>query len=134
MISIPSGPVPEQTTRTASTSALSSSSLDSESTPSSKQYSQFPSTATLAIGTTQTEYVDKACTVPLQEPDVIASTKPSTKASTSQKSITSAPQHSNNVNIDAHVPVAPPRRKKKNKAPVESLALTVSVFVKLIRL
>lgn len=69
--------------KAASVSALSSSSMDSGSTPSSKNISQFPSNSTLTS--------DK----PLQEPDVIASTKAKSE--------------------DLQIPVAPPRRKKKNK-------------------
>ncbi|KAJ8918039.1 hypothetical protein NQ315_011495 [Exocentrus adspersus] len=117
---VDSGNLSEHGRKTVSVSALSSSSLDSESTQSSKQYSQYPSTMTLSTGTAQTDCPpDKAC-VPLQEPDVIASTKSS---STSQKSSDASNTHSQS-NVGA--PVAPPRRRKKNKAPSASLALTKS--------
>nr|CAH7717190.1 unnamed protein product [Callosobruchus chinensis] len=113
--------LPENVRKTMSVSALSSSSLDSESTQSSKQYSQYPSTATLLIGAAQTDpnaqntmvsstsqhQNPKPC-LPLQEPDVIASTKAS---SSSQHQSTEAP-------------VAPPRRKKKSK--MQNITLTVS--------
>lgn len=81
-----------------SVSALSSSSLDSESTQSSQKY---PSTFTLETnaGTSGTRK--------LQEPDVIASTKPKQK-------------------VPASAPVAPPRYKKKTRN-LDSLALAVSV-------
>ncbi|EEZ99884.1 WD repeat-containing protein 44 [Tribolium castaneum] len=81
--------------KAVSVSALSSSSLDSGSTPSSKGISQYPSNATLT---------SEKSSLPLQEPDVIASTK----ASSSQKS--------DDQNV---APVAPPRRKKKNKAALQ---------------
>ncbi|XP_044263042.1 WD repeat-containing protein 44 isoform X2 [Tribolium madens] len=78
--------------KAVSVSALSSSSLDSGSTPSSKGISQYPSNATLT---------SEKSSLPLQEPDVIASTK--------------APSsHDQNT-----APVAPPRRKKKNKAALQ---------------
>ncbi|XP_057659565.1 WD repeat-containing protein 44 isoform X1 [Diorhabda carinulata] len=105
-----------------SVSALSSSSLDSESTQSSnKQYSQYPSTLTLSpdlsAGIPQASPSEKAC-LPLQEPDVIASTKSSQKNFDCLQSNTS-------TGVDA--PIAPPRRKKKNKVPTTTLALTKSV-------
>nr|CAI5843943.1 unnamed protein product [Callosobruchus analis] len=113
--------LPENVRKTMSVSALSSSSLDSESTQSSKQYSQYPSTATLLLSAAQTDPNAQNTTVsstvqhqnqkpclPLQEPDVIASTKAS---SSSQQQSTEAP-------------VAPPRRKKKSK--MQNIALTKS--------
>lgn len=78
-----------------SISALSSSSLDSGSTPSSKEVSQFPSTVTLSILKSQS---DVSCAT-LQEPDVIASTKASSSVPSSM----------------LKAPVAPPRKKKKSK-------------------
>lgn len=91
-----------------SVSALSSSSLDSGSTPSSKGVSQFPSISTLtAIKPAQ----NIEASTKLQEPDVIASTKTSTATCSSM----------------IKAPVAPPRRKKKNKD-VGSLNLTVSFY------
>ncbi|CAH1996900.1 unnamed protein product [Acanthoscelides obtectus] len=112
--------LPENVRKTMSVSALSSSSLDSESTQSSK-YSQYPSTATLSISAAQTDPHAQGTTassmsqhqhpkpcLPLQEPDVIASTKAS---SSSQQ-----------PNIEA--PVAPPRRKKKSK--MQNIMLTKS--------
>lgn len=98
--------------KTMSVSALSSSSLDSESTQSSKKY---PSTFALSsTGTTLlTTDSEKSASTPLQEPDVVASAKAST--SSQQKSA-----KSNNT------PVAPPRRKKKTKNPNDPLALTKS--------
>lgn len=98
--------------KTMSVSALSSSSLDSESTQSSKKY---PSTFALSsAGTTLlTTDSEKSASTPLQEPDVVASAKAST--SSQQKSA-----KSNNT------PVAPPRRKKKTKNPNDPLALTKS--------
>lgn len=117
---VESGNLPEHGRKTMSVSALSSSSLDSESTQSSKQYSQYPSTMTLSTGTAQTDCPpDKAC-LPLQEPDVIASTKSS---STSQKSFDASNMH---VPSNVGAPIAPPRRKKKNKASSTSIALTKS--------
>jgi WD40 repeat protein len=90
--------------KAVSVSALSSSSLDSGSTPSSKGISQYPSNATISTLTSQQDYKTDKPSLPLQEPDVIASTK----ASSSQKTDDQASK------LDA--PVAPPRRKKKNKA------------------
>lgn len=98
----------ETAKKTPSVTALSSSSLDSESTHSSRQ---FPSTLTICTGTAQA--VDEKPCVPLQEPDVIASTKPSIVQKQLNTTQTAA----------IHAPVAPPRRKKKNKT---SLQLTVS--------
>ncbi|CAG9827624.1 unnamed protein product [Diabrotica balteata] len=100
--------------KTASVSALSSSSLDSESTQSSNK--QYPSTLTLSPGPTQASCSDKAC-LPLQEPDVIASTK------SSQKNFDTSHPHATS-SLDA--PIAPPRRKKKTKTPTETLPLTKS--------
>ncbi|KAJ8978340.1 hypothetical protein NQ317_011463 [Molorchus minor] len=99
--------------KTVSVSALSSSSLDSESTQSSKHHSQYPSTMTLSTGTTQSTNTNNKACVPLQEPDVIASTKSS---STTQKSFGITQSHAA-LNLDA--PVAPPRRKKKKQSPSE---------------
>ncbi|XP_019763195.2 WD repeat-containing protein 44 isoform X2 [Dendroctonus ponderosae] len=86
-----------------SISALSSSSLDSESTQSSKK---FPSTLALANAgaTALATDSDKSASAALQEPDVVASTKAS-NASQQKPSLIAA------------APVAPPRRKKKIKAP-----------------
>ncbi|XP_044761785.1 WD repeat-containing protein 44 isoform X2 [Coccinella septempunctata] len=101
-----SGTIPENGRKAVSVSALSSSSLDSGSTPSSKGVSQFPSISTLtAIRPAQ----NVETPAKLQEPDVIASTKTSTATSSSL----------------IKAPVAPPRRKKKNKE-VGSLNLTKS--------
>ncbi|KAL3280255.1 hypothetical protein HHI36_017750 [Cryptolaemus montrouzieri] len=98
--------IPENGRKAVSVSALSSSSLDSGSTPSSKGVSQFPSISTLtALKPSQNDEMLPA----LQEPDVIASTKTSTSTSCSM----------------IKAPVAPPRRKKKNKD-VGSLSLTKS--------
>lgn len=88
--------------KAVSVSALSSSSLDSESTQSSKKY---PSTFTLSSTGAGPSGTGKQA---LQEPDVIASTKPKQK-----------PQSS--------APVAPPRYKKKSKK-LNPLALAVSVI------
>ncbi|CAG9772971.1 unnamed protein product [Ceutorhynchus assimilis] len=88
----------ETSRKAMSVSALSSSSLDSESTQSSKKY---PSTFALSsTGTAPltTDSEKSTCTT-LQEPDVVASAKAST----------SSQQQKNSV------PVAPPRRKKKLK-------------------
>ncbi|XP_018570785.1 WD repeat-containing protein 44 [Anoplophora glabripennis] len=117
---VDSGNLPEHGRKTMSVSALSSSSLDSESTQSSKQYSQYPSTMTLSTGTAQTDCPPNKACLPLQEPDVIASTKSS---STSQKSCDASNMH---VPSNVGAPIAPPRRKKKNKAPSSSLVLTKS--------
>lgn len=97
------------TRKAASVSALSLSSRDSESTPSSsKDASQYPSTVTLV---TNTNTLTDTKTIPLQEPDVIASTKTSCSR--------------NNIPQDP-APIAPPRRKKKNvKNSVSSLSLVV---------
>ncbi|KAJ8953165.1 hypothetical protein NQ318_017193 [Aromia moschata] len=115
-----SGAISEHGRKTMSVSALSSSSLDSESTQSSKHYSQYPSTMTLSTGTGQTEHPNEKACVPLQEPDVIASTKSS---STSQKSFGISQSH---VALNVDAPIAPPRRKKKNKTPTATLAITKS--------
>lgn len=101
-----SGTIPENGRKAVSVSALSSSSLDSGSTPSSKGMSQYPSISTLtSIKPAQNIEI----TTKLQEPDVIASTKTSTATSSSL----------------IKAPIAPPRRKKKNKD-VGSLNLTKS--------
>lgn len=105
------------TRKAASVSALSLSSRDSESTPSSsKDASQYPSTMTLV---TNPNTLTDTKPLPLQEPDVIASTKNSCSR--------------NNVPQDQpkqDAPVAPPRRKKKNvKNSVSSLSLVVSISV-----
>ncbi|XP_050294204.1 WD repeat-containing protein 44 isoform X2 [Anthonomus grandis grandis] len=100
--------------KTMSVSALSSSSLDSESTQSSKKY---PSTYALSsAGTAKHTDSDKSSPAPLQEPDVIASTK-----------VSSALQQKHNVAQSGvgNVPVAPPRRKKKSRIN-DTLALTKS--------
>ncbi|XP_063906671.1 WD repeat-containing protein 44 isoform X2 [Zophobas morio] len=94
----------ETNRKAASVSALSSSSLDSGSTPSSKGISQYPSNATISTLTSQQEYKDKP-SLPLQEPDVIASTKSSSSSS----------QKTDDQSSKLDIPVAPPRRKKKNK-------------------
>lgn len=113
------GALSETGKKATSGSALSTSSLDSESTQSSnKQYSQYPSTLTLSPGIPQTSSSEKAC-LPLQEPDVIASTK-----SSSQKNSFDSTHSHAATNLDA--PIAPPRRKKKNKDSATSLALTKS--------
>ncbi|CAH0553276.1 unnamed protein product [Brassicogethes aeneus] len=111
------GTAPEVGRKALSVSALSSSSLDSESTQSSsKQCSQYPSTMMLSTGTPVTDYrIDGKACLPLQEPDVIASTKVS--AALKKNAASTTP-----TNVD--VPVAPPRRKKKNKD--THLALTKS--------
>ncbi|XP_017786789.1 PREDICTED: WD repeat-containing protein 44 [Nicrophorus vespilloides] len=98
-----------------SSSALSISS-HSSSTQSSKDTTQYPSTVTLAtISTDAPAHTNQVC-LPLQEPDVIASTKPCLQK--------------NNLDIKSspkiEVPVAPPRRKKKNKSNASSLPITPS--------
>lgn len=126
--------------KTVSVSALSSSSLDSESTHSSRQ-SQYPSTSTLsttAAGTaaaasssilSSTTIKTASSTAQggkefkltfLQEPDVIASTKTKHKsgplsatASSLKSSDSSSSPSSPKAVLEA--PVAPPRRKKKYK-------------------
>lgn len=87
-----------------SVSGLSSSSIESGSTPSSKGTSQCPSIATISTLTSQ-DYKPQTEGLPLQEPDVIASTK-------AQKS---GAMHSNTNEALAGAPIAPPRRKKKGK-------------------
>lgn len=62
----------------------------------------------------------EASLLPLQEPDVIASTKASSSINTNLS------QHEQQSNHD--VPVAPPRRKKKLKSSASSNSLLVSVF------
>lgn len=117
--------VEQSLSKAASTTALSSNSLDSTSTPSSNKLSQFPSTITLSTGTAQTECKNEKACLPLQEPDVIASTKTSC---TKQNQIDAASSsYHNPPYVDA--PKAPPRRKKKTKIPSSSnLALTVRFF------
>ncbi|KAK4881029.1 hypothetical protein RN001_004348 [Aquatica leii] len=102
-------------TKKPSVSTLSLSSHESGSTPSSKEISQYPSNTTLSDNVTE-----KPTCLPLQEPDVIASTKPSISA---VKSATVG-QHQNKTNV----PVAPPRRKKKVKTAISSLSLTLDTF------
>ncbi|CAG9865437.1 unnamed protein product [Phyllotreta striolata] len=110
------GGLSESGKKTASGSALSSSSLDSESTQSSNK--QHSSTVTLSPGTQPAGVGPDKPRPPLQEPDVIASTKPY-----SQKSFDSSQNHAT-AGLDA--PVAPPRRKKKNKSTATALALAKS--------
>lgn len=98
--------------KSLSTSALSSSSQNSESIPSSKEVSKCPSTVTLALNESA-QHEGQA----LQEPDVIASTKASTSAQKS--SLPPLPSAD-------HVPVAPPRRKKKIKTSNSNQSLMVS--------
>ncbi|XP_030759816.1 WD repeat-containing protein 44 isoform X2 [Sitophilus oryzae] len=100
----------DNTRKTMSVSALSSSSLDSESTQSSKKY---PSTYALSSTGTKQFTTDSEKSTPLQEPDVIASAKASGSVQ---------PKISQNSDI----PVAPPRRKKKNKNASSLLILTKS--------
>ncbi|XP_060526545.1 WD repeat-containing protein 44 [Cylas formicarius] len=101
----------EATRKTLSVSALSSSSLDSESTQSSKKY---PSTLTLPMTVLTTQSINNnnpvKPTTSLQEPDVIASTKAS-------NSLPKWPP-------DA--PLPPPRRKKKGRNASSLLGLTKS--------
>ncbi|XP_066252281.1 WD repeat-containing protein 44 isoform X2 [Euwallacea similis] len=92
--------------KTMSISALSSSSLDSESTQSSKKY---PSTFALSSAGVQGNDIEKSVSTKVQEPDVVASNK------------VSNPQLKSTNNA----PVAPPRRKK-GKAPKNPQALTKS--------
>lgn len=94
--------------KTSSVSALSNSSHDSGSTPSSKDTSQYPSTLTLSTVAAESNL---CCGLPLQEPDVIASTK---SANSKVK-----------VAAKSDGPVAPPRRKKKAQNPT-ALSLSVS--------
>lgn len=117
----------------ASLSTLSTSSKDSESTPSSKENSQNPSTLALSI---QTQSIDNLevnssqgseksirvpLLLPLQEPDVIASTKSSSVIhNTSVDQIV----RSNPTEAPSR-PVAPPRKKKKNKACAQPPSLKV---------
>lgn len=107
------------TRKAASVSALSLSSRDSESTPSSsKDTSQYPSTMTLV--TNKNTAADNK-PIPLQEPDVIASTKASCSRNNSS--------HSDQQSLQQQdVPVAPPRRKKKIlKSSGSSLSLMVCI-------
>ncbi|KAK9720053.1 WD domain, G-beta repeat [Popillia japonica] len=103
--------------RHASMSALSNSSHDS-STTSSKNTSQYPSTVTLSTVTSEPTTQNETKCLPLQEPDVIASTK------TNSLKV--------NVPIDNEpmvktVPIAPPRKKKKLKRIGSSQSLTPSL-------
>ncbi|KAF2894614.1 hypothetical protein ILUMI_11560 [Ignelater luminosus] len=101
-----------------SASTLSISSHESGSTPSSKEISQYPSSTTLS----ETNITEKSQCLPLQEPDVIASTKPSCSV---LKSTTSSQSH---LSSKLDIPIAPPRRKKKVKSAISSLSLTLDVF------
>lgn len=104
------GSVTYENVKAPSVSALSNSSHDSESTPSSKEASQYPSTLTLS-----TIPIENATTsLPLQEPDVIASTKSNSKFQPAIEHVVP--------------PIAPPRRKKKTKhsASTQSLAVSIS--------
>lgn len=118
------GLLPERSlVKAASITALSSNSLDSASTSSNK-YTQY-TTLTFSTGTAQNESKSEKACLPLQEPDVIASTKTSnSKSSSTKQNIVSAssPLHNPSI-VDA--PIAPPRRKKKNKICSTNLALTV---------
>lgn len=109
----------------ASLSTLSTSSKDSESTPSSKETSQHPSTVALSVKTQSVESLEQVSSqekstrvpllLPLQEPDVIASTKSSIIIqNTSVDQIVKS-----NCSEGQLGPVAPPRRKKKNKVPAQ---------------
>ncbi|KAG5895382.1 hypothetical protein JTB14_029605 [Gonioctena quinquepunctata] len=95
--------------KATSVSALSSSSLDSVLTNDPKHIPQYTSTKTLLA---DDEIPPDKEYIPLQEPDVIASTK-----SNSQK-------NSGASKVDA--PVAPPRRKKKLKNSSSNLVLKKS--------
>ncbi|CAH1183885.1 unnamed protein product [Phaedon cochleariae] len=93
------------------TTALSSSSLDSTSTGSSRQFSKHPSTATLSPAGPADEPAPRP---PLQEPDVIASTK----AGAGSKVGAGSPRGEPNAGqMCRDAPVAPPRRKKKSQVP-----------------
>lgn len=104
------GSVTNENVKAPSVSALSNSSHDSESTPSSKEASKYPSTLTLS-----TIPIENApSSFPLQEPDVIASTKSNTKYQ-------SVVEH-------AEPPIAPPRRKKKTKHSASTQSLAVCIL------
>lgn len=106
----------QESKKAESRSTLSISSHDSESPPSSKEASHFPSSTALSDNSV---VLEKPTCLPLQEPDVIASTKP-------PKVITEKPFRVMNVSPTSSkpdIPVAPPRRKKKVQT---SLSLSVS--------
>lgn len=109
----PVGDIPSNRKK-ASVSTLSLSSHESGSTPSSKEISQFPSNTTLS----DNNVPEKTICLPLQEPDVIASTKPS--ISSMIKSTTVCHYSP----ILQNIPIAPPRRKRKIKNAISSLSLT----------
>ncbi|XP_022910260.1 WD repeat-containing protein 44 isoform X2 [Onthophagus taurus] len=113
---IPDGSIISETKRTASASALSNSSHDS-STTSSKNTSEYPSTITLSTNVEVVPIIKQKECLPLQEPDVIASTK----ASCSKIAEENEQQRSKDV------PIAPPRRKKKLKRVGSSQSLTPSL-------
>ncbi|KAL1506106.1 hypothetical protein ABEB36_005533 [Hypothenemus hampei] len=104
----------ETARKTMSVSALSSSSLDSESTQSSKKY---PSTFALSLSGVPPVNTDseKTSTTTFQEPDVVASTKGSSGTHNQQK-----------ASFSTNAPIAPPRRKKQLKNRNDPLALTKS--------
>lgn len=119
----------------ASLSTLSTSSKDSESTPSSKETSQHPSTVALSVKTQSVESLEQVSLqekstrvpllLPLQEPDVIASTKSSIIVqNTSVDQIVKS-----NCSEGQLGPVAPPRRKKKNKVPAQPPMLKVRTIL-----
>ncbi|XP_044736392.1 WD repeat-containing protein 44 isoform X2 [Chrysoperla carnea] len=101
-----------------SMSTISQSSKDSTS-ESNKDMSQYPSTLTLSAEVlskiennddSNKDVISRVASLPLQEPDVVASAKTSTSANNSLK---------RDVNTDKNpsmpCPIAPPRRKKKTK-------------------
>lgn len=119
----------------ASLSTLSTSSKDSESTPSSKETSQHLSTVALSVKTPSAESLEQVSPqekstrvpllLPLQEPDVIASTKSSIIVQN-----TSVDRIVKSNCSEAHIgPVAPPRRKKKNKVPAQPPMLKVKAIL-----
>nr|XP_023024459.1 WD repeat-containing protein 44 [Leptinotarsa decemlineata] len=99
---VDSGSLSESGRKALSVTALSSSSLDSVSIDYPEQVQQCTSTITLLAD----DFVDEK-RLPLQEPDVIASTKSNV-----------AHQHSGapclHISPKLDVPVAPPRRRKKH--------------------
>lgn len=95
-------------------SALSNSSHDSESTPSSKDVSQYPSTLTLSTVPVE---VNSTQSMSLQEPDVIASTKTSISNTKCQQTVD-----------NTEPPIAPPRRKKKTKHSASTQSLAVGIL------
>ncbi|GJQ74779.1 hypothetical protein Trydic_g21623 [Trypoxylus dichotomus] len=115
--SLPEGSSSVSEGRHASISALSNSSHDS-STTSSKNTSQYPSTITLSTVTSETVTQNERKCLPLQEPDVIASTK--------TNSLKVGPP-TETESIIKNVPVAPPRKKKKLKRVGSSQSLTPSL-------